>query len=376
MPQCNISFARHSCRSSIPLSRKGKHTDDLTTVISVFYIRSGIISDNDSFVYGSYEISSTNSYEFMTPFITELYTRREYIPKEILLSFDYPSDELELATEYINSKANRKITIRTPQKGDLKRMCEMVYNNAKEQATQYKNKVEEDSKVLVKLAEMLGLGVIPERIEAYDISNLGNEHITAGMVVSENGKLKKSDYRFFKIKNQEEADDYSSMRQVIRRRIEHLSDSDGSFSKMPDLILLDGGMTHVSAVKEVLDEMNISIPVFGMVKDEHHKTRTIVTQNEEISIAKEQSVFIFAYKLQEEVHRFTVSKMDSAKRKTLKKSYLENIDGIGAKKAKSLMAHFKTLSAIKEATAEELIKVKGISDTNANDIIEFLKEYK
>lgn len=352
------------------------YTDDLSTSISVFYIRSGIITDNDSFIYGSYEISSTNSYEFMTPFITELYTRREYIPKEILLSFDYPSEELELATEYINSRAGRKITIRTPQKGDLKKMCEMVYNNAKEQATQYKNKVEEDSKVLVKLAEMLRLEVIPERIEAYDISNLGNEHITAGMVVSENGKLKKSDYRFFKIKNQDEADDYSSMRQVIRRRLEHLSDSDGSFSKMPDLILLDGGMTHVSCVKEVLNEMNISIPVFGMVKDEHHKTRTIVTESEEISIAKEQSVFIFAYKLQEEVHRFTVSKMDSAKRKTLKKSYLENIDGIGAKKAKALMLHFKTLTAIKEASFDELAKVKGISESNANNIIKFLKEYK
>ncbi len=351
------------------------YTDDLTTSISVFYIRSGIITDNDSFIYGSYEISSSNSYEFMTPFITELYTRREYIPKEILLSFDYPSEELELATEYINSKAGRKITIRTPQKGDLKKMCEMVYNNAKEQAAQYKNKVEEDSKVLVKLSEMLGLDVVPERIEAYDISNLGNEHITAGMVVSENGKLKKSDYRFFKIKNQDGADDYSSMRQVIRRRLEHLSDSDGSFSKMPDLILLDGGMTHVSCVKEVLFEMNISIPVFGMVKDEHHKTRTIVTENEEISIAKEQSVFIFAYKLQEEVHRYTVSKMDSAKRKTLKKSYLENIDGIGAKKAKALMAHFKTLTKVKEATIEELVKVKGISEANAKDIIEFLKEY-
>ena len=351
------------------------YTDDLTTSISVFYIRSGIITDNDSFIYGSYEISSSNSYEFMTPFITELYTRREYIPKEILLSFDYPSEELELATEYINSKAGRKITIRTPQKGDLKKMCEMVYNNAKEQAAQYKNKVEEDSKVLVKLSEMLGLDVVPERIEAYDISNLGNEHITAGMVVSENGKLKKSDYRFFKIKNQDGADDYSSMRQVIRRRLEHLSDSDGSFSKMPDLILLDGGMTHVSCVKEVLFEMNISIPVFGMVKDEHHKTRTIVTENEEISIAKEQSVFIFAYKLQEEVHRFTVSKMDSAKRKTLKKSYLENIDGIGEKKAKALMAHFKTLTKVKEATIEELVKVKGISEANAKDIIEFLKEY-
>ena len=352
------------------------YSDELTTAISIFYVRSGIISDNDSYIYGTYEISSSNSYEFMTPFITELYTRREYIPKEILLSFEYAQEELALVTEYISKIAGRKITVRTPQKGDMKKMCEMVYDNAKEQAIQFKNKTEEDSKVLVKLADLLGLECIPERIEAYDISNLGNEHITAGMIVSENGKLLKSDYRFFKIKNQAGADDYSAMRETIRRRLEHLSDSDGSFSKMPDLILLDGGMTHVSCVKEVLNELNIEIPVFGMVKDEHHKTRTIVTENEEISIAKEQSVFIFAYRLQEEVHRFTVSKMDNAKRKTLKKSYLENIDGIGAKKAKLLMAHFKTLGAIKTATIEELIKVKGVSAKNANDIIEFLKDYK
>lgn len=352
------------------------YSDELTTSISVFYVRSGIISDNDSFIYGSYELSTGDSYDYMTPFITELYTRREYIPKEILLSFDYSNTETELASEYISKIAGRKIILRTPQKGDMKKMCDMVYDNAKEQANQYKNKTAEDTKVLVKLAELLGLDCIPERIESYDISNLGNEHITAGMVVAENGKLKKSEYRYFKIKNQTGADDYSAMRETIRRRLEHLSDNEGSFSKMPDLILLDGGKTHVGCVKEVLNEMNISIPVFGMVKDEHHKTRTIVTENDEISIAKEQSVFIFAYKLQEEVHRFTVSKMDSAKRKTLKRSYLENINGIGAKKAKALMLHFKTLNAIKEASSEELTKVKGVSLQNANDIIEFLKDYK
>ena len=351
------------------------YSDDLTTSISVFYVRSGIISDNDSFVYGSNELSFEDGYEFMTPFITELYARREYIPKEILVSFDY-GEEGELASEYLSNIAKRKVVIRQPQKGDLKKMCDMVYDNAKEQASQYKQKSIEETKVLVKLSELLGLDVVAQRIEAYDISNLGNEHITAGMIVSENGKLQKSDYRFFKIKNQNGADDYSAMREVISRRIEHLSDTDGSFSKAPDIILLDGGATHVSVVKELFKELNVDIPVFGMVKDEHHKTRTIVTENEEISIAKEQSVFIFVYKLQEEVHRFTVSKMDSAKRKTLKKSYLENIDGIGAKKAKSLLSHFKTLGAIKEATADELVKVKGISMQNANDIIEFLKEYK
>ena len=230
-----------------------------------------------------------------------------------------------------------------------------------------------EAKVLVKLSELLGLGVVPQRIEAYDISNLGNEHITAGMIVAENGKLKKGDYRSFKIKNQSGADDYSAMREVLARRIEHLSDTNGSFAQMPDLILLDGGATHVSVIKELFKDLNVDIPVFGMVKDEHHKTRTIVTENEEISIAKEQSVFVFVYKLQEEVHRYTVSKMDNAKRKTLKRSYLENIDGIGARKAKLLMAHFKTLGAIKEASLDELLAVKTISQREAQNIIDYFK---
>ena len=349
------------------------YSDELTTCISIFYIRCGIISDYDTFVYGANELSIDLEYEYMTPFITELYTRREYIPKEILLSFNYSKGEQELASAYISDIAKRNVTVRVPQKGNLKKMCEMVYDNAMEQAKQYKAKSEQDVRVLVKLGELLGLETVPQRIEAYDISNLGDEHITAGMIVSENGKLKKSDYRIFKIKNQSGRDDYSAMREVLSRRIDHLSDVAGSFSQLPDLILLDGGATHVSVVKQLFEEKNVNIPVFGMVKDEHHKTRTIVTENEEISIAKEQSVFVFAYKLQEEVHRYTVSKMDNAKRKTLKKSYLESIDGIGAKKAKLLLAHFKTLAAIKEASLDELLNVKSISRKNATDIIEYFK---
>ena len=194
------------------------------------------------------------------------------------------------------------------------------------------------------------------------------------MSIYEDGHLLKSDYRVFRIKNQSGADDYSAMRETLKRRIEHLTDATGSFSKTPDLILLDGGMTHVSTVKDVFREMNVNIPVFGMVKDEHHKTRTLVTENEEISIAKEQSVFVFVYKLQEEVHRFSVSKMDIAKRKTLKRSSLENIKGIGSKKAKLLLNHFKTITALKEASLEDVTSVKGISKADAEKIIEYLKD--
>lgn len=350
------------------------YTDNLTTCISVFYIRSGIISNSDNYLFGAYEISTTDDYEFMSQFIVDLYSKREYIPSEILLGFNMLTDELELLQSYIKNISKRAIKIRIPQKGDSKKLCDMVAKNAEEQAKQYKNKLEQDNKILVKLSQILSIDTIPNRIEAYDISNLGNEHITAGMIVYEDGKLLKSDYRVFKMKNQSGADDYSSMREVLKRRIEHLSDTNGSFSKLPDLILLDGGMTHVGVAKEVFNEMGIDIPVFGMVKDEHHKTRTLVTENEEISIAKEQAVFVFVYKLQEEVHRFTVSKMDSAKRKTLKHSTLENINGIGSKKARTLLSHFKTLKALKEASIDEILEVKGISKLDAEKIKEYFKD--
>ena len=350
------------------------YSDELSMCISVFYIRGGIIADSDNFLYGAYELNSDLGYEYMSSFIAELYQKREYIPSEVLLSFNFDESELELTQEYLRNLSKRSVKIRIPQKGNSKKMCDLVFNNAKEQANQYKVKAEQDNKVLVKLMEFLNLDTVPQRIEAYDISNLGNEHITAGMVVSENGKLKKSSYKVFKMKNQDKADDYSAMKEVISRRLDHLSDTLGDFSNKPDLILLDGGMTHVGAVKQVLLEKNIDIPVFGMVKDEHHKTRTLVTENEEISIAKEQAVFVFVYKLQEEVHRFTVSQMDKSKRKTYKKFAIESVKGIGSKKAKAIMNHFKTLSKIREANVAELMQVKGIGLSDAESIYNYFNE--
>lgn len=349
------------------------YADDLTACISVFYIRSGVIADSDNYIYGSNEIT-TDDFEYMSHFITDLYNKREYIPSSVLLGFDYDENEVQLVQEYLKSISGRAIKVRIPQKGETKKLCDMVTKNAMEQAKQHKQRMEQDNKVLAKLSHILSLDCVPNRIEAYDISNLGNEHITAGMIVYEDGKLLKSDYRVFKIKNQTGSDDYGAMREIIKRRFEHLNDTTGSFSKMPDLIFLDGGMTHVSTVKGVLKEMNIDVPVFGMVKDEHHKTRTLVNESEEISIAKEQSVFVFVYKLQEEVHRFSVSKMDSAKRKTLKRSFLENINGIGPSKAKALLNHFKTVNAIKCASIDQIALVKGISKLDAQKIFEYLKD--
>jgi excinuclease ABC subunit C len=248
----------------------------------------------------------------------------------------------------------------------------MVYNNAKEKAEAYLREYEKDTSTLLRLAELLELESVPQIIEAYDISNIGAEHKTGGMVVFVDGKPKKSAYRSFNIKDVKGTDDYACMRETLRRRLSHLGDQN-SKGEYPDLILLDGGKTHVSVVRDVLNEMEIEIPIFGMVKDDYHKTRALCTDTDEISIAREQAVYGLIFRIQEEVHRYTVSKMTNAKSKTMKKSSLEKIKGIGTSKAKVLLAHFGGIGAIKEATYEELCTVKGISRRDAQSIIDYYK---
>ena len=311
----------------------------------------------------------------MSAFIVGLYRGREYIPPEILLSFDMPEGEKNLIGAYLGERAGHKVTLRTPKRGEARSLCLMAQRDAVRHSETRRKRDEDDERVLVRLASLLSLEVVPQRIEAYDISNLGSEHITAGMIVADGGKLRKSDYRVFRIKGQDAPDDYSAMRQTLMRRIAHIGDGeDSSLSCEPDLILLDGGAGHVGVVRELFENADCHIPVFGMVKDEHHKTRTLVSDTNEVSIAREAEVFRFIYKLQEEVHRFTVSRMSAAKRKTLKTSSLEKISGIGPAKAKKLMSHFKTLSALKEASEEEISAVSGISCADAEAVFAFFNK--
>ena len=348
------------------------YKDDLCSCISVFYIRNGAVSDKSEYVYGADRIVDESN---ITAFICELYKVREYIPRSILLSFDTDEEDKELLSSYLSEMSGRKVTVRTPERGEMRTLCNMVADNAAEKAKIYKNETEKDEKILLRLTELLSLEVYPERIEAYDISNLGREHITAGMIVCDGTKFKRSDYRSFKIKSvTDSTDDYASMREAIKRRFAHLDDESGSFSELPDLILLDGGRGHVSTVRELLAEMNIDVPVFGMVKDDFHKTRALCTDTEEISIAKENALFVFIYKIQEEVHRFTVSKMDSAKRKTLTKSSLTKIEGIGDAKAKILLKAFGGFGGVKSAGVDELARVKGISRRDAENIVGYFRK--
>ena len=344
----------------------GYYSDEVTACVSVFYIRGGAVVDKDEFPAGGERILDEES---LGAFICEHYRVREYIPKQILLAFSLEEEELEGLSQYLSEMAGHKVTVRIPERGQAHTLCELVRSNAAEKVRQYRLEAEKDEGALARLAEILELPTYPTRIEAYDISNLGVEHLTAGMVVCEDGKFNKSDYRYFKIKSVEgTTDDYASMREALDRRLSHLEDGEGAFGKLPDLILLDGGRGHVGVVRELMEEQGLDIPVFGMVKDDFHKTRALCTEDGEISIAKENAVFLLIYRIQEEVHRFTVSRMDAAKRKTLTHSSLTKIKGIGDAKAKALLAAFGGITGVKNATVDELAAVKGITRGDAVNI--------
>ncbi|MBQ7968604.1 MAG: excinuclease ABC subunit UvrC [Clostridia bacterium] len=344
------------------------YSDEAVSCMSVFFVREGRIVNSENYIFTPEELVNVTD---LQSFLYDFYVKRGDVPKEILLTFDL-GEERSALEEALKPLAERKVTVKTPVRGELKKLCDMVYENASRHAYQFKEGKASDDMTLVKLATLLGLEVLPERIESYDISNYSKENITAGMVVMQNGRFKKSDYRLFRIKNlSDKQDDYASMAEAVTRRFERAKEGDEGFVELPDLILLDGGKGHVSTVKEVLNNLKLDIPVFGMAKDDYHKTRTICDEDNEISIAKEKQVYTLIYKLQEEVHRFTISKMRASKEKSLKKSVLEEIDGIGSEKAKKILAHFKTLSALKKASLDDIKQVKGISAKNAESVYEY-----
>ncbi len=346
--------------------------NDKCSVISVFYIRSGMLVDKDEFVFSADEIVSV---EDIPTFLCGLYSARAYIPREVLLYNEIDTESAEALSELLGEKAEHKVSVHQPMRGELKKLCGMVYDNAAEKAAKFEESLERDNKMLGKLAALLRLPHTPKRIEAYDISNLGKEHITAGMVVAVDGKLKKKDYRTFSIRTTDGIDDYGAMREALTRRVAHLADENGSFAEKPDLILLDGGAGHVGTVRALFAELGVDIPVYGMVKDEHHKTRALTDGENDISIAREQSVFVFVYGLQEEVHRYSVGRMDSAKRKTLKRSVLEDVTGIGPAKAKKYLKAAGSLTALKRAEVGQLVEW-GISKKDADAIVAYFKEKK
>ncbi len=351
----------------------GIYRDDAVCVISVFYIRGGMIFDTEDFKFTSGEM---DEWEKISSFIVSVYESRQSYPPSVLISEEMPDEELNTISEYVNSRSNRRIEVKKPQRGIKAKLCEMVENNARQKAIQFKTEEIKENELMVMLASTLGLEVVPDRIEAYDISNIGNEAITGAMIVTDGSKLDKKNYRLFNIKSTNGQDDYASMAEMITRRVENALKGEQSFLPLPDLMLIDGGDVHTQTARDVLDRFGLDIPVFGMVKDEFHKTRALTDGENELSIAKLREIYLFIYKLQEEVHRFAITNMKKRKTKTLTHSSLTKIKGIGDAKAKLLLQKFGTVSAVSKAEKEELLTVSGITNETADNIINYFKEKK
>lgn len=339
-------------------------------VMSLLSVREGALVNKSTFMLSAADPITSDE---AVSLIAAHYDAGGGIPREIMLAFEASEEDIALLSEYTSLLAGRKVVVKIPERGDGRALCNMAVENAVEAARQYRLEGEREDKNIRRLADLLGLAEPPKRIEAYDISNIGNENIVASMVVWSGGRLKKSDYRLFTIKTTDGADDYGSMREALSRRLSHIGDGSGSLGEMPDLILVDGGDAHVGVAKSVLQSMSLEIPVFGMVKDDFHKTRALTDGKNEISIAKEFDMYAFIYNLQEEAHRFAVKSSQKGKIKTMTHSTLERIDGIGPAKARALLRAMP-MGKIRIATVEELSGVKGISKSDAERIAAYFKE--
>ena len=346
------------------------YTTETMGVLATLSVRDGALIGRNEFMLSA---EAPTSAEDMLGLILSYYENGITVPREILIDFEASDEDTELLGECLTLVAGKKITVRHPERGDGRALCDMARENAKELLRQYKLTSERENKSLTRLGVLLGLDYTPTRIEAYDISNIGDENIVASMVVCESGKMKKSDYRSFKISTTDGRDDYASMREALTRRLMHIGDGSPSLGERPDLILLDGGEGHVATIKPVLQSMGIDIPVFGMVKDDYHKTRAITDGEREIAIATEMNVYNLVFNIQEEAHRFAYMTSQSGKRKSLTRSSLENIRGIGKKKAKLLLSAM-TLSELSVASTEELAAIGGISNKDAENIYAYFHD--
>ncbi len=330
----------------------------------VFRFSGGRLFDRENFIVDDPGDGATARGEFLLRY----YSIRDDIPREIKL--DAGIDDTEILEQWLSEKRGSRVYISVPQRGENKHIIDMCLQNAFETLGQLQGIAGKQYSVLEALKEMLGLQQVPYYIESYDISNTSGAENVCGMIVFENAKPKKSAYKKFKIKSFDGQDDYSSMAEVITRRFaeyKKASDSDekSGFAKLPDLILLDGGKGQVGVVEPILKEMGIDVPVFGMVKDDKHRTRAIVSSDGEIAIKPNQSVFSFVTQIQDEVHRFAITYHRNSRKRSMKSSTLKGIDGIGEVRAKALLKYFRTLDNIKNATVSELEKAPKMTHDSA-----------
>ena len=352
-------------------------------VIAVFSIRNGKLLGREHYHMTGVEDSSME--EIMTAFVKQLYAGTPYLPKEIIVQ--YPIQEEEVITKWLSERKGRKVTILVPKKGKRHSLMELAHKNAATVLIQDSERIKREEKrtigAMEELAGLLGMKEI-HRLEAFDISNTSGSYNVASMVVFEDGRKKPRDYRRFRLKTVTGPDDYRSMEEVLNRRFLHgrkaLEENDGaqdefdSFTKFPDIIMMDGGKGQVNVALKVLEEMKLSIPVCGMVKDDNHRTRGLYYNNEEILFPKGSEAFHMITRLQDEAHRFAIEYHKNLRGKNQIRSVLDDIKGVGPERRKALMHHFKDIDKIKEASVEELTHVENITEKVAEEIYRFFHQ--
>ena len=329
----------------------GFYQTDLRACFTVLHFSGGNLLDKDYEILPAVE----DVPDAISELIKQYYLTRGYAPRYVLLPCQI--NDSELFEVLLEQEYGRKAHIKVPQRGDNVRLIELAEKNSKEEIMRITDKAERNRSTLKLLAKMLMLESV-DRIESYDISNLSGTDIVGSMVVYQDGKPRKSDYKRFKIEDMPGQDDYGSMRQVLLRRLSHLKSGDKGFETMPDMLLIDGGVAHAAVACDVLSELQMHIPVYGMVKDNRHRTRALVTSGgQEINIDGQPSVFSLIGAIQEETHRFAISYHRQLRSKRLRYSELDDIPGVGAKRKEELLRTFKSIAAIRSASVLELERI-------------------
>ena len=361
--------------------------EDTDAVVQVFFVRDGKLIGREH--YYMTHVSGQSKAQILLDFVKQFYAGTPYIPKALVLQEEI--EDIEILEKWLSARKGNRVYIQVPKIGTKEKLVELAAQNAKLVLSQDKERIKrEEGRTIGAVKEIAGwLGLEPEklvRMEAFDISNISGFQNVGSMVVYEKGKPKRSDYRKFRIKTVSGPDDYACMHEVLTRRLVHgmeegreleekeLEKEFGSFSKLPDLILMDGGRGQVNIALRVLEELHIHIPVCGMVKDDNHRTRGLYYNNVEIPIDTRSEGFKLITRIQDEAHRFAIEYHRSLRSKSQVKSVLDDIPGIGEVRRKALMRHFKSIEDIKNAEVEELLQVDGINHPQAEAIYTFFRK--
>lgn len=350
-------------------------------LVQVFFIRGGKLSGREHFLINAPDYIDRSG--IMTQFVKQFYSGTAYIPKELILEEELVPEEEGAILELLESMRGSKVTITVPKKGEKHKMVELAAGNAAITFERIGERIKKEQRqttgALQEIKEILGLEEIPYRIESYDISNIQGFESVGSMVVFENGKSKNSDYRKFRIKTVIGANDFASMEEVITRRLSHYAkekNENESFARLPDLIMVDGGKTQIAAALNAMDNVGIYVPVCGMVKDDRHRTRGLLYNDEEKEIKPNSEGFKLITRIQDEVHRFAIEYHRKLRSERQVHSVLDDIEGIGPKRRKALMKRFGDIEAIKNAEVDELLEAEGMTIKAAESVYAFFRGIK